>query len=118
VQDCIFCKIVRGEIPARKVYEDDEIVGFHDIHPLAPVHFMLVPKRHIASLAEAAAADAGLLGRIMVLTGRLAREQGSPEGFRTVINTGRIGRQDVMHLHVHVIGGPTPLGTMVARSPD
>jgi len=118
VQDCIFCKIVRGEIPARKVYEDDEIVGFRDIHPLAPVHFMLVPKRHIASLAEATADDAGLLGRIMVLTGRLAREQGSPEGFRTVVNTGRIGRQDVMHLHVHVIGGPVPLGTMVARSPD
>ena len=73
VQDCIFCKIVRGEIPSRKVYEDDEIVGFHDIHPLAPVHFMLVPKRHIASLADATADDAGLLGRIMVLTGRLAR---------------------------------------------
>jgi len=118
VQDCIFCKIVRGEIPSRKVYEDDEIVGFQDIHPLAPVHFMLVPKRHIASLAEATADDAGLLGRIMVLTGRLAREQGSPEGFRTVVNTGRIGRQDVMHLHVHVIGGPGPLGVMVARSPN
>ncbi len=118
MQDCIFCKIVRGEIPSRKVYEDDEIVGFQDIHPLAPVHFMLVPKRHIASLAEATADDAGLLGRIMVLTGRLAREQGSPEGFRTVVNTGRIGRQDVMHLHVHVIGGPAPLGIMVARSPN
>jgi len=118
VQDCIFCKIVRGEIPSRKVYEDDEVLAFHDIHPQAPVHFMLVPKRHIASLADAAADDAGLLGRIMVLTGRLAREQGSPEGFRTVVNTGRIGRQDVMHLHVHVIGGPKPLGIMVARDRD
>jgi histidine triad (HIT) family protein len=116
VQDCIFCKIVRGEIPSRKVYEDDEILAFHDIHPLAPVHFMLVPKRHIASLADAGAEDAGVLGRIMALTGRLAREQGSPDGYRTIVNTGRIGRQDVMHLHVHVVGGAEPLGSMIARS--
>ena len=116
VQDCIFCKIARGEIPSRKVYEDDEILGFHDIHPLAPVHFMLVPKRHIASLADATADDAAVLGRIMALTGRVAREQGSTEGYRTIVNTGRIGRQDVMHLHVHVIGGPNPLGPMLVRS--
>jgi len=116
VQDCIFCKIVRNEIPSQKVYEDDEILAFHDIHPLAPVHFMLVPKRHIASLADAKAEDAGVLGRIMALTGRLAREQGSPDGYRTIVNTGRIGRQDVMHLHVHVIGGPEPLGPMIARN--
>jgi histidine triad (HIT) family protein len=118
VQDCIFCKIVRGEMPSRKVYEDDEILAFHDIRPLAPVHFMLVPKRHIASLADATADDAPVLGRLMTLTGRLAREQGTPDGYRTIVNTGRIGRQDVMHLHVHVIGGPKPLGIMVARSPD
>ena len=113
MQDCVFCKIVRGEIPARKVYEDDEILGFHDINPLAPTHFMLIPKRHIASLGEATMEDAGVLGRIMALTGRLAREQGSPEGYRTIINTGRIGRQDVMHVHVHVVGGPNPLGRML-----
>mgnify|MGYP003449315861 CR=1 FL=1 len=118
MQDCIFCRIVRGEIPSRKVYEDEEVLGFHDIHPLAPVHFMLIPKRHIATLADVTADDAGLLGRIMALTGRLAREQGSPEGYRTVVNTGRIGRQDVMHLHVHVSGGPKPLGIMVARDHD
>jgi histidine triad (HIT) family protein len=118
VQDCIFCKIVRGEIPSDKVYEDDEILGFKDIRPLSAVHFMLIPKRHVASLTEATAADAPVLGRIMALTGRLAREQGSPEGFRTIVNTGRIGRQDVMHLHVHVIGGSKPLGVMVARNPD
>ena len=116
MQDCIFCRIVRGEIPAKKVYEDDEVLAFHDIHPLAPVHFMLIPKRHIASLAEATPDDAGVLGRIMALTGRLAREQGSPDGFRTIVNTGRIGRQDVMHLHVHVIGGPNPLGRMLPRT--
>ncbi len=116
MQDCIFCKIVRGEIPSRKVYEDEEILGFHDIHPIAPTHFMLIPKKHIATLADATAADAGVLGRIMVLTGRLAREQGSPDGYRTIVNTGRIGRQDVMHLHVHVIGGPSQLGAMIVRS--
>jgi histidine triad (HIT) family protein len=116
VQDCIFCRIVRGEIPAKKVYEDGEILGFHDIHPLAPVHFMLIPKRHIGSLAEAGDADAPVLGRILALASRLAGEQGSPDGFRTIVNTGRIGRQDVMHLHVHVIGGPEPLGQMVARA--
>ena len=116
MQDCIFCKIVRGEIPSRKIYEDDEILGFHDIHPIAPTHFMLIPKKHIESLAEAGPDDAGVLGRIMVLTGRLAREQGSPEGFRTIVNTGRIGRQDVMHVHVHVIGGPNPLGPMIVRA--
>jgi histidine triad (HIT) family protein len=116
VQDCIFCKIVRGEIPATKVYEDDEVLGFHDVRPQAPVHFMLIPKRHIASLAEATMDDAGVLGRMMALAGRIAREQGSPDGFRTIVNTGRIGRQDVMHLHVHVIGGPNPLGAMLPRS--
>jgi histidine triad (HIT) family protein len=115
VQDCIFCKIVRGEIPSRKVFEDDEILGFHDINPVTPVHFMLIPKKHIASLAEAGPEDAGVLGRIMALAGRLAREQGSPDGFRTIVNTGRIGRQDVMHVHVHVIGGPNPLGPMIVR---
>ena len=116
MQDCIFCRIVRGEIPSRKVYEDDDVLAFHDINPVAPVHFMVVPKRHIASLADAAPGDAAVLGRIMALTGRLAREQGSPDGFRTIVNTGRVGRQDVMHLHVHVIGGPEPLGPMIVRS--
>jgi histidine triad (HIT) family protein len=116
VQDCIFCRIVRGEVPARKVYEDADVLAFHDIQPQAPVHFMLVPKRHIASLAEATADDAGVLGRMMALTGRLAREQGSPDGFRTIVNTGRVGRQDVMHLHIHVLGGPDPFGRMLPKT--
>ncbi len=89
MQDCIFCKIVRGEIPSKKVYEDDDVLAFHDIHPQAPVHFMLMPKRHIASLAEATPDDAPVLGRMLALAGRLAREQGSPDGFRTIVNTGR-----------------------------
>lgn len=112
---CIFCKIIRGEVPSKKVYEDDEIFAFHDVRPQAPVHFMLVPKKHIAALSDVTAADAGVLGRMLALSGRLAREQGSPEGYRTIINTGRIGRQDVMHLHIHVIGGPNPLGPMLPR---
>jgi histidine triad (HIT) family protein len=116
MDDCIFCKIVRGDVPSKKVYEDAEIFGFQDIRPLAPVHFMLVPKKHIASLADATAADSGVLGRIMTLSGKLAREQGSPEGYRVIVNSGRIGRQDVMHLHVHVIGGPEPLGAMLSKS--
>ena len=116
VQDCIFCRIVRGELPSKKVYEDDEVLAFHDIQPLAPVHFMLVPKRHIASLADVTPDDAPVLGKMMALAGRLAREQGSPDGFRTIVNTGRIGRQDVMHLHIHVVGGPNPLGLMLPRT--
>ena len=113
--DCIFCKIVAGQIPCRKVHEDDEVLAFHDIAPLAPVHFMMIPKKHIASLTEAAPEDAGVLGRMLVMAGRLAREQGTPEGFRTIVNTGKIGRQDVYHLHIHIIGGPNPLPRMIAK---
>jgi histidine triad (HIT) family protein len=113
--ECIFCRIVRGEIPSRKVFENDEMLAFHDIHPLAPVHFMIIPKRHIASLADCGDEDAGVLGRMLATAGRLARENGSPDGFRTIINTGRVGRQDVYHLHIHIIGGPNPLPAMIAR---
>jgi histidine triad (HIT) family protein len=116
MEDCIFCKIVRGEIPSNKIYEDDELMAFNDIRPVAPVHFMLIPKRHIASLAEVTEADAGVLGKMLVLAAQLAREQGSPDGFRTIINTGRVGRQDVYHLHMHIIGGPDKLPGMIARS--
>jgi histidine triad (HIT) family protein len=115
MEDCIFCKIVSGKIPSKKVYEDDDMLAFHDIHPQAPVHFMIVPKKHIDSLAETRPEDTPVLGRMLAVAGRLAREQGSPDGFRTVINTGRIGRQDVYHLHIHIIGGPTPLGRMLPK---
>ncbi len=116
MDDCIFCKIARAEIPSKKVYEDEEILAFHDINPQSPVHFMLIPKRHIASLADATAEDAGVLGRMLAMSARLAREQGSSDGYRTIINTGRIGQQDVMHLHIHVLGGPAPLGRMLPRA--
>ena len=113
--NCIFCKIVAGQIPSRKVFEDADMLAFHDINPLAPVHFMMIPKKHIASLAEATAEDAGVLGKMMTMAGRLAREQGLEEGFRTIVNTGRIGRQDVYHLHIHIIGGPNPLPRMISK---
>lgn len=112
---CIFCRIARGEIPARKVYEDDEVLAFHDIQPVAPVHLLLIPKAHVATLYDATPAHAGALGKLLVLAGRLAREQGADDGFRTIVNTGRVGRQEVMHVHVHVIGGGEPLGPMIVR---
>ena len=113
--DCIFCKIVRGEIPSRRVYEDDDMLAFHDISPVAPVHFMIIPKRHMDSLATAQDSDAPVLGRMMAMAGRLAREAGATDGFRTIVNTGRVGRQDVYHLHIHIIGGPDPLPRMLAK---
>jgi histidine triad (HIT) family protein len=110
--DCIFCKIAAGVIPSRKVYEDDELFAFHDIAPWAPVHFLMIPKRHLASMAHVDADDAGWLGRMMVLAPKLALEQGCepyPEGgFRLLLNTGAQGGQEVQHLHMHVIGGPRP----------
>ncbi len=107
-ENCIFCKIVAGDIPANKLYEDDQLIAFHDIHPAAPVHFMIVPKEHIVSLAEANQRHEQLLGRILLLAPILAKEQGLNDGFRTIINTGKGGGQEVMHLHVHVIGGGGP----------
>ncbi|MDD4978973.1 MAG: histidine triad nucleotide-binding protein [Gallionella sp.] len=105
MSDCLFCKISRGEIPSRKVYEDDEVYAFHDINPVAPVHFMLIPKLHLDSLAQAEQQHAALLGKMMTLAPRLALEQGLSNGFRTVINTGKGGGQEVFHLHIHIIGG-------------
>jgi len=113
--NCVFCRIVRGELPSRKVYEDDDIFAFHDIHPIAPVHFMIVPKVHIPSLAECDLRQQSLLGRMLAMAPQLAREQGLNDGFRTIINTGRVGHQEVYHLHVHILGGPSPLGAMIAR---
>ena len=115
-QSCVFCRIVRGEIPSRKIYEDAEIFAFHDIHPLAPVHFMIIPKKHIDSLADCELSHRELLGKILAMAPRLAREQGSTDGFRVIINTGRVGRQEVYHLHVHIVGGPEALGPMLKRN--
>lgn len=116
MSDCIFCKIIAGEIPSKKIYEDDELFAFHDINPMAPVHFMVVPKLHIASLAEANDNHAPILGKLFAKLGDLAKSQGLTDGFRTIINTGRVGRQEVYHLHVHIVGGPDQLGHMLPRN--
>ncbi|MBV2236017.1 MAG: histidine triad nucleotide-binding protein [Sterolibacterium sp.] len=113
--DCLFCKIIAGTLPSSKIYEDEDVYAFHDIRPAAAVHFMIIPKRHIASLADARPEDAAVLGKILVLAGRLASEQGLTEGFRTIVNTGRIGCQEVYHLHVHILGGPQPLGPLLTK---
>lgn len=113
MSDCIFCKMVRGEIPVKKVHEDELVLAFHDIRPQAPVHFLVIPKAHVASLADCGAGHEAVLGRMLALVPRLAREQGATDGFRTIVNTGRVGGQEVYHLHIHVIGGPDPLGRML-----
>jgi histidine triad (HIT) family protein len=115
MEDCIFCKIVRGSIPSRKLYEDDLVFAFQDIHPVAPVHFMLIPKQHVISMAHLQDEHEAAMGRIMVLAHRLAVQEGATDGFRTIVNTGRVARQDVMHLHVHVIGGKDLLPPMLVR---
>jgi histidine triad (HIT) family protein len=113
---CIFCRIVKGEIPSRKVYEDDEILAFHDINPIAPVHVLLIPKLHIASMADLTGEHAAVMGRLMTKVPEIARLMGLNDGFRIICNTGKVGRQDVYHLHVHLLGGPTPLGPMLAKA--
>ncbi|MGE5117257.1 MAG: histidine triad nucleotide-binding protein [Betaproteobacteria bacterium] len=106
--NCIFCKIAAGQIPSKKAYEDAELIAFHDINPWAPVHVLIVPKEHIATLADVTPAHDGLLGRMLGLAPRLMRELGVSNGFRTIVNTGADGGQEVWHLHMHVIGGPRP----------
>ncbi|MDP4301556.1 histidine triad nucleotide-binding protein [Leptothrix discophora] len=106
--NCLFCKIATGQIPSAKVHEDDELLVFKDIHPAAPVHLLVIPKVHVASLADADDSHAPLLGRMLALAPKLAREQGANNGFRVVINTGHDGGQEVHHLHLHVMGGPRP----------
>ena len=110
--NCIFCKIIAGQIPSKKVYEDDDVFAFHDIHFWAPVHFLMVPKRHVPSMAQVDAGHEALLGRMMALAPKLALEQGcgpyQQGGFRIVVNTGDEGGQEIHHLHIHVMGGPRP----------
>ena len=103
--DCIFCRIVAGDIPSKKVKEDDAVVAFHDIDPKAPTHILVIPKKHIASLAAAEPGDEALLGRLLRMAAEIAREQGLGKGYRVVISTGPEGGQTVDHLHVHVLGG-------------
>ena len=105
-EDCIFCKIVRKDIPAEIVYEDDEITAFKDIDPQAPVHFVFVPKKHIGTLNDITDEDAGVLSRILLKIKDTARQNGiADDGYRTVINCNRKAGQEVFHIHVHLLGG-------------
>lgn len=115
MSDCIFCKIVEGKIPATKVYEDEDILAFNDINPVRPVHVLVIPKKHITSLASTVVEDTLVLGKILAKANEIAVAQGSPDGFRVIINTGRVGQQEVPHLHAHIVGGPDPVGPMLKR---
>jgi len=106
MEECIFCRIAEHKIPAKIVYEDDSALAFEDVHPHAPVHLLVIPRKHMASLAEVAPEDEGLIGRLFVIAARLAREKGiDSQGYRAVINNGAWAGQTVAHLHVHVMGG-------------
>ena len=115
MSDCIFCRIVAGSIPCQKVFEDDDILAFRDLHPQRPVHVLVIPKKHITSLATATAEDVPVLGSMLARANEIATAQGSPDGFRVIINNGRVGNQEVPHLHMHVVGGPDPVGPMLKR---
>jgi histidine triad (HIT) family protein len=102
---CLFCKIIDGSIPSTRVYEDEECIAFADIHPHAAVHILVVPRKHIQSLAEVTSEDEGLLGHLLLTVAEIARQKGLAKGYRTVINTGEDGGQTVDHLHLHLLGG-------------
>lgn len=106
--ECLFCRIARGDLPSRKAYEDEEVLAFHDIHPAAPVHLLVIPKQHLDSLVDAGPEHEALLGKLTLLAPRLAKQQGCDNGFRVVINNGPDGGQEVYHLHMHILGGPRP----------
>ncbi len=105
MSDCIFCKIAAGELPADIVYQDEAVVVFKDIHPKAPVHLLVIPRTHVASLRELGPEHDALVAHMIRLLPRLAQEHGLDDGFRTVINTGPGGGQEVFHLHIHLLGG-------------
>jgi len=106
MDDCIFCKIARKEVPAKLIYEDEQVVAFHDINPQAPIHILLVPRKHIASLHDCAEADAALMGHGLIVARNLAeREKLTGSGYRVVLNTGEGAGQSVFHIHFHLLGG-------------
>jgi len=106
MNDCLFCKIIKGEIPSNKVYEDDEILAFRDINPVAPVHILVIPKKHIDSLVQLEKEDELIIGKIYTVINKIANQEGIGEkGFRVIVNCGEDGGQEVKHLHFHLIGG-------------
>ena len=106
MDDCLFCKIVKGEIPSTKVYEDDEILAFNDINPAAPIHILVIPKKHITSLADMSKEDEVVVGKIYGVINKIAEEQGCKNnGYRVIVNCGKDAGQEVMHLHFHLLAG-------------
>jgi len=103
--DCIFCKIISGEIPCKKIYEDENMLAFHDINPVAPVHFLVIPKTHIESANDIADVESGVIAKIFAAIPNLAKEQNLENGYRIINNCGEYGCQTVSHIHFHVIGG-------------
>lgn len=114
MNECVFCKIVKGEIPCQKVFENNEMLAFKDIHPAKEVHLLLIAKRHIESLFHTENTDSELLGKMLLQAKQIAKEF-SPNGFRLVINTQEIGGQEVPHLHFHIVGGKKPVGQMFEK---
>ncbi len=103
--DCLFCKIIQGKIPSKKVYEDERVYVFEDINPQAPTHVLIVPREHIAGLKEAGAKDAELIGYMNLVAAKIGRERGIEDGYRTVLNVGPRSGQSVFHIHLHLLGG-------------
>jgi histidine triad (HIT) family protein len=105
MDDCLFCRIIRGEIPAKKVFEDEHSFAFEDINPQAPTHVLVIPKKHVRGLKEASAEHAEMIGRCHLVAAEIARQRGVEDGYRTVVNVGPRAGQSVFHLHVHLLGG-------------
>lgn len=115
MEDCIFCKIIKGEIPANKVYEDEEVLAFHDINPAAPIHILVIPKKHIAMLTDLTKEDEVLVGKIYSTINKIAKQEGfEKQGYRVITNCGRDSGQEVMHIHFHILGGK-PLGDKIVN---
>ena len=113
MEDCLFCKIIKGDIPSNKVYEDDDVLAFRDINPIAPVHVLVIPKKHINSLVELEEEDKIVVGKIYMIINKIAKQEGILDrGFRVVVNCGSDGGQEVKHLHFHLLGGKK-LGTKI-----
>ena len=113
--DCLFCEMASGAMEVPKLHDDERVFAIRDINPRAPVHLLVIPKAHIATLYDAQPGHQPALGKMLAVAGRLAREAGAADGFRTIINNGRVGHQEVYHVHMHVLGGPDPLGPMLQR---
>ena len=106
MEDCLFCKIVKGEIPSRKVYEDADVLAFYDINPVAPIHILVIPKKHITKLTDLTEEDELLVGKIYTTINKIARQEGFAEdGYRVITNCGKNGGQEVMHIHFHILAG-------------